>query len=212
MKKKNTFMRLAMVLVLLVLVTTSAVGGTFAKYTTKKDTTDTARVAKWGVVITANDSALVTTEVNGANEDHVVSEASDVVLAPGSQISKLADFSISGTPEVAVNVSYAANLELANWEVDGTEYCPLVFVVNGVEYKISDTVDNLELAVEGAIAALSDNYATPYDLSSVLAPKVLVYWAFEGDDVKDTALGDQAFAGNAATITLTITCTVTQID
>ena len=211
MKKKNTFMRLAMALVLLVLVTTSAVGGTFAKYVTTDSTTDTARVAKWGVVITANDSALVTTEVNGANEDHVVSQTSDVVLAPGSQIAELADFSISGNPEVAVNVSYAADLTLTNWKVSGVEYCPLVFVVNGVEYRFNDNVANLELAVEGAIAALSDNYATPYDLSSALAPEVLVYWAFVGDDVKDTALGDQA-AGNAATISLTITCTVTQID
>ena len=33
--KKNMFMRLAMALVLLVLVTTSAVGGTYAKYVTE---------------------------------------------------------------------------------------------------------------------------------------------------------------------------------
>ena len=49
--KKNTMMRLAAVLLVGVLLTTSVIGGTFAKYTTSDDATDTARVAKWGVTI-----------------------------------------------------------------------------------------------------------------------------------------------------------------
>ena len=45
------------------------------------------------------------------------------------------------------------------------------------------------------------------------APAISWKWAFEGNDnVKDTYLGDQAAAGNAATISLSVTATVTQID
>ena len=45
------------------------------------------------------------------------------------------------------------------------------------------------------------------------APAISWAWAFTGnDDDKDTYLGDQAAAGNAATISLDVTATVTQID
>ena len=54
--KKNMFMRLAMALVLLVLVTTSAVGGTYAKYVTSDTSTVSARVAKWG--FEANENSI----------------------------------------------------------------------------------------------------------------------------------------------------------
>ena len=46
--KKNRMMRLASILLVLVLMTSSVVGGTFAKYTTSVEGYDTARVAKWG--------------------------------------------------------------------------------------------------------------------------------------------------------------------
>ena len=52
--KKNVMMRVASVLLVAVLLTTCAISGTFAKYTTGDAGHDTARVAKWGVTITAN--------------------------------------------------------------------------------------------------------------------------------------------------------------
>lgn len=45
---KNKFMRIAAVMLMLCLVTTCAISGTFAKYTTEKSGSDTARVAYWG--------------------------------------------------------------------------------------------------------------------------------------------------------------------
>lgn len=47
--KKNKFMRLASGLLVGTLLTTCAISGTFAKYTTQDDGNDSARVAKWGV-------------------------------------------------------------------------------------------------------------------------------------------------------------------
>lgn len=51
--KKNKMMRAASALLIAVLLTTCAVSGTFAKYTTSETGSDTARVAKWGVEVTA---------------------------------------------------------------------------------------------------------------------------------------------------------------
>ena len=51
---KNKMMRAASILLVAVLLSTCAISGTFAKYVTTASGTDTARVAKWGVVITAN--------------------------------------------------------------------------------------------------------------------------------------------------------------
>lgn len=214
MKKKNTFMRLAMVLVLLVLVTTSAVGGTFAKYvTTGSAATGTARVAKFGVDIVASGEEAFKNEY--AADDALYTAGNTVVstvdvVAPGTK-GTLATVSVSGTPEVAVNVKYEADLTLSNWKIGSDDYCPLVFKVNGgTPIEFVDTVANLESAVEAALNKDSD-FAPNANLANTIT--VEWEWKFEsGDDVKDTALGDQADAGNPATIEFTISCTVTQID
>ena len=52
--RKNKMMRLASSLLVAVLITTSAISGTFAKYTTQDSASDSARVAKWGVTVMAS--------------------------------------------------------------------------------------------------------------------------------------------------------------
>ena len=47
--KKNKLMRLASCLLVGTLLTTCAISGTFAKYTTQDAAADSARVAKWGI-------------------------------------------------------------------------------------------------------------------------------------------------------------------
>lgn len=49
--KKNRMLRMASALLILTLLTTSVIGGTFAKYVSEGSVSDTARVAKWGVEI-----------------------------------------------------------------------------------------------------------------------------------------------------------------
>lgn len=51
--KKNKMLRLASVLLIVVILTTCVIGGTLAKYTTSDSAADTARVAQWGVTVTA---------------------------------------------------------------------------------------------------------------------------------------------------------------
>ena len=231
--KKNRMMRLASMLLVAVLLTTSTISGTFAKYVTTDGASDTARVAKWGVTIETTGKMFGDAYKDGvvafvANEDvDTITVEADTegtnVVAPGTN-GTLAAYDIAGTPEVDTEVTYTAELTLTGWKVDITddgvdnaeEYCPIVFNVNGVEIKFVDTVANLETAVENAIVNATAKYHTNDDLSAVEDDLVVTWaWAFEVDDatnVKDTALGDAAAAGNAARITLATTCTIAQLN
>lgn len=226
--KRSTLRRLLVLALCLTLVTCTLVGGTLAKYTTSASGADDARVAKWGVVITAdttNDFAKTYAKASSGTtsfENTVVSTVE--VVAPGTG-STLGDVTISGTPEVAVQVDYAATLTLSNWTVDNADYCPIIFTVEGQTYKIGDTgitdVATLKSAVEEAIADESGEYAAGTNLSTIGAdaPSVSWEWPFStstANDVKDTALGNAAAASTGEdtdiTIELSLTTTVTQID
>lgn len=218
--KKNRTLRVSALLLALTLITTCFVGGTFAKYTTSNSGSDDARVAKWGVTITPNGDLFSTTYAKG-DDAYTVSANSvvstDKVVAPGTA-GDLVKVVLGGTPEVAVDVKYEAALTLTGWTVDtDTYYCPIEITVDSVVLKGTDyaSAAEFETAVENAINDYSAKYQPGTDLSNatVEVPEVSWAWAFEGnDDVKDTDLGDKAAAGNAATIKLEITTTVTQID
>lgn len=235
--KKNWTMRAAVLMFALVLITSCFVGGTFAKYVKNGSGTDSARVAKFGVTVTANgelfakeyatdDAAAV-----GAIAKSVVS--TDKVVAPGTK--SAADFvgaAVTGTPEVAVRVSYkldAAGLKLENWkDGDGKFYCPLVFkvktangntLVSGTDFM---TADEMKAALINAVAAYTKEYEPGTDLTGKAADALAISWEwpFEtgtdgekpANNVRDTFLGDEAAAGRAATVSLTLATTVTQID
>ena len=219
--KKNKMMRIASVLLVAVILTTCAISGTFAKYVTSGNGSDSARVAKFGVTVTGTAETFAKTyekdDTGFTVATNTVVSTEDVV-APGTSGS-MAAFTISGTPEVAVNVKFEGTLELGDKWVDSTSayYCPIEVTVGTNTYKGLDysTADAFETVVNAAIAALSVDYAAGTNLSTIGAgaPAISWKWAFEGnDDVKDTYLGDQAAAGNAATISLNVKATVTQID
>lgn len=226
--KKSKFMRVAAILMAAVLLTTCAISGTFAKYVTSASATDSARVAKFGVVITATSgsafSATYATDeagVSGTIANSVVSaNGTDKVIAPGTSGAVTA-YSISGTPEVAVNVAYTCTVDLGDgWkDAENNFYCPVEFSVDGGTTWIgqsatNDTAEKLEAAVAAAVAG-SANYAANTNLSTATAPALIWRWQFStsaANDVKDTFLGDTAATGTAATIQVDTTCTVTQID
>lgn len=221
-KKKNVLMRSAGLLLVLVLVTSCFVGSTFAKYTVGSTGSDSARVAKFGVNVTATGTMFAKEYATDDGSAGTITKSvisTDKVVAPGTK-GDMASMTLTGTPEVAVRVSYAVNkFELKGWTTDGTtEYCPLVFTVGTASYKIGDTgidsVSDLQNKVKTAINAYSKDYEANTDLSGVGTDslKVSWAWAFEGDDAKDTALGNRAAEDKAATVALEITTTVTQID
>ena len=227
--KKNKILRLASVMLMLCLITTCAISGTFAKYTTSGTGSDTARVAKWGVTVTVSGVSLFNTTYNS---DKVLSSETDVnVVAPGTS-GTLADITISGEPEVATTVTVAGTLTLTGWSFEAdwdnnsetpattVEYCPIVFTINGVTYGTNDTtatnksatVAELKTAVETAISNLSGSFAANATLdASALNSKISWAWVNnEANNVKDTVLGNQAANATAPSVTLSLTVTVDQ--
>lgn len=107
--KKNMMMRIASVLLIAVLMSTSAISGTYAKYVTKGSADDAARVAKWGIKIatwTDGESLFSKTyEKNSETEITNTVSAEENVVAPGTENDKGISFSLTGTPEVAVRLT-----------------------------------------------------------------------------------------------------------
>lgn len=221
--KKNKMMRLASILLVCVLLTTSVISGTFAKYVTSGSASDTARVAKWGVTITGTADTFAKTYAK--NDGGFTLAANTVVstedvVAPGTS-GTMAAYTINGTPEVAVRVAFTGTLELGDKWVDAasTYYCPIEITVGTTTFKGLDyaSADEFEAAVNAKIATYTKDYEAGTDLSGIGgdAPTISWSWPFStsaANDVKDTYLGDQAAAGNAATISLSVTVTATQID
>lgn len=235
--KKNWTLRAAVLMLALVLITSCFVGGTFAKYVTSKSGTDSARVAKFGVTVTANGDVFA--KEYDTNDQAVVGTiaksviSTDKVVAPGTKSNGyFVAATITGTPEVAVRVSYkldAATLQLENWkDGDGQFYCPLVFkvktpdgntVISGMEFQ---TAEAMKAALVNTVAAYTKDYAPGTDLSDKAADTLAISWEwpFEtgtdadkpANNIRDTFLGDEAAADRAATVSLTLATTVTQID
>ena len=85
--KKNVMMRTASGLFIAVMLTTSIISGTLAKYTASADSTDTARVAKWGLgVQTFSIEDLFSDVYDGdaMTGNSVESSNDDDVIAPGT--------------------------------------------------------------------------------------------------------------------------------
>ena len=214
--KKNTMMRVASALLVAVLLTTCAISGTFAKYVTSAEAQDSARVAKWGVVVGATgDEAFAekyNDAANAAGTKVVSSVSGQDVLAPGTN-GNLGGISITGKPEVMVDIAVTADLSLTGWKLDAsTEYCPIIFTVGSTDIKIDGTtiktVAELEAAVEKAFTDLSaTNVAANTDLARSVS--ITWRWDFAGDDVKDTQLGNLA---TAPQISFECEVTVTQVD
>ncbi|MBQ8474373.1 MAG: hypothetical protein IJ499_01770 [Clostridia bacterium] len=121
--KKNKMMRLASVLLVAVLMTTSVISGTFAKYTTADDADDTARVAKWGVTVTATGSLYgkkyakaTDNKITASTAEETVSvwgkqAANNKVVAPGTKSDEGFHFDINGNPEVDTLVTMSIEHE-----------------------------------------------------------------------------------------------------
>lgn len=109
--KKNWTMRVAVALLALTMITSCFVGSTFAKYVTKAQGEDNARVAKWGILLTVEGNAFAT-QYEAENQDYidaggeysVVASNEDQVVAPGTnseQVGQTLVATVTGTPEVA---------------------------------------------------------------------------------------------------------------
>ncbi len=160
--KKNGTMRVAVLLLALTLISACFVGGTFAKYTTSTQGSDSARVAYWGFVEDASTElelfANIHTEA-GATDATVKSENGDNVVAPGTSGS--ADFAFEyKSKESTVNALTAgaiAKPEVAyTFTVDAT-------ITDG-DYDALDDNDNFYWTLKAPNATEATKYPTVAEL------------------------------------------------
>lgn len=243
--KKHWTLRAAGLLFALVLITSCFVGGTFAKYVTTGNGHESARVAKFGVTMSvANDTAFKKTyatdnsSVSTTITNSVDSNGHENLVAPGTKGSNFVVLSISGKPEVAVNVK----IEASGTDVflNAGEYPDLTTAADGDKFKLTTDYYPITYTLtktgertpvkEGKLNAIieylndrSGNYEANTDLSQVFGTYTLSWeWKFEGgNDKADTLLGAITACGMTTLPTLgtygtgvhlILTATVTQID
>lgn len=137
--KKNTMMRLASFLLIAVLISTSAISGTYAKYVTSDSASDTARVAKWGVTVLASGSLFGENYVPNSAADNkdtisaTVQQSVDVdipgsndIVAPGTKNENGLVFAIKGKPEVAYSIEYVTEGTNSDIWLDAGTYAVMV--------------------------------------------------------------------------------------
>ena len=207
--KKNRMMRLASVLLVCVLLTTSVISGTFAKYTTKYTAEDTARVALFKVTAfgTTADATTETVTVdifdqskiydtkdanyNAGVDDEDIKNSTNgtAIIAPGSW----GTFSFDVKNESEVDVTYTVDYTVDEKNV------PLEWSTDGSTW--TDSLSNVsatELAMETGTATVTIYWRWAFTNTSDEAAR----------DGSDTALG---FAGTAAP-SVKIEVTITQVD
>lgn len=235
MKKSNKLMRVSGVLLVLTLITSCFVGGTFAKYVSEGEGDDTARVAKWGVEVEVKGDGFKTeyekndylSSIEGST---VISSSKDKVVAPGTK-GTFGGIKITGKPEVAVQIKTTADVKFENWNVQesGEFYCPLVFTIgeteiNGLDYSdgTAGEAGSFAAAIKKAIEDATNKEISPNNDLSEFYEDITYSWEWPFQDGKgtvcdqsdelDTKLGNNAANGSAPSVKIDIKTTVTQIN
>ena len=199
--KKNKMMRIASVLLVAVLLSTSAISGTYAKYVSTSTGTDSARVALWkftiddtDIITTSNTFTfdLFNTSYEESNVDKEGIDNNAVVIAPGT--TGFATVTLKNISEVNATYEVAFSAEESGiplqWSVDGTDW--------------KNNISELDIS------------ATAINMNDDADITIHWMWAFESDvivkadqsDTIDTNLG----TAGTATVTFTATVTVTQVN
>lgn len=157
--------RLIVLLLCSTLITAHFTSGTYAKYTSSMETTDSARAARWGINVENEVDLFKDSVINGnsTNEDNII--------APGT--SGEYTFVISGTAETAYKIDIDAELE----DYTGGR---IHYYWDGEEMP---TGDDLVSVLE---TALSNNkvYAPGCDLENTQG-KHTIGWKWEYEEQKD---------------------------
>jgi len=226
--KKNTMMRVASALLVAVLLTTSVISGTFAKYVTNGNANDSARVAKFGVKVAGTGEYFADEYENGVGTKTVITSGTtgDAIVAPGTSKADVNTIVITGKPEVSTRVTFTGTVTLNDkWTTTGSDfYCPIIVTIKDKDGNVKAAINGatytsateFETAIETYINNFSAEYAPNTNFADI-ANSVFTLsweWPFVGDDAKDTILGNAAAdnVANAGTISIAVDVIVEQID
>ena len=212
--KKNKMMRVASVLLIAVLMSTCAISGTFAKYTTSVSSSDSARVAKWGFEPVAMNITGLFDKVYDAGATDFTVESEVDVIAPGTQGSAQFAFAYDEANGInAPEVDYTFKVDTTGsdcataiqnnpniqWKLDGGDYGTWTELIDALE--ALDGSEDYEAGQLPAGFGTSDNVHT-------------IYWRWifttgVASDELDTSMGN---ADELANVKIVIKITATQID
>lgn len=208
------------ILLALVLMSSSAVGYTYAEYATMDSASDDTRASNFGVTASVTGGGFAKKYVTSTTYDgiDVSVVSSSNIIAPGTT-GTFTGIKVSGTAETAVNIAITANLDVSNFkDASGNYYCPLRITVNGTTYYGLDyaTYGEFETAVENAIKAGAGQKAAGTNLGGISGLNGNYTWLWDwngsnGTKVTRTNAKDTALQGTAQ-VTLAVTCSVTQVD
>lgn len=229
--RKNKMMRVASGLLVATLLSTCAISGTFAKYTTSTESTDKARVAVWGF----NKDAV--TELNlfdSAYDTTVKANDNDNLIAPGT--TKTGTFSIINAdvakdPEVSYNFTVSvAGSSIADtiknnpnivWQLDNGTFGTWDKLMSDI-LSLSGTDTDYNAGTTQAVTKQYNPGEVPSAFASGKAHTITWKWIFDehaankeagtaNNDVNDTAMGNTAVTTDTEAV-VKITVSATQID
>ena len=189
--KKNKMMRTASVLLIAVLLSTCAISGTFAKYATKAEGEDTAKVAKWNVEIVEKGQTSFAFDLFETIKDTDGTAETDVapgLIAPGTQ----GEFTIALSSDSEVTANYKIDYTVTN--AGGV---PVKFSVDGGTTWTDDLADD-----NGTVAADAD-----------LSKDITVQWKWDIGGVSADGTGtDNEHGTGAKEVTVAVVVTFEQVD
>lgn len=174
--RKSIFAKIGAAAVVLTLVTSSLVGGTFAKYVTETSATAKVKVANWQVAFKQNDDTVI----SDSTEITLEGTADTKSLLPGD--SGQIDVNIYGEKS---EVGYTYTIKMAKVGEDST----------GIKF-YSDLDHKTEIPADGLTAKVG--YSTT---AADMNKQVSIYWLLPAgaDDTADTEM-----AGKTATYTISM--------
>ena len=192
--KKNLWFKLGLFCTALVLVATCFITSAWAKYTKTVSATDSARVAKFAVKVTEDQTEITsntkidifTTQLDNIYKDTTTNNNvnTEKLIAPGSNGSF--KIKVENTSEVAITLALTAKISYTNLP-EGVKAVPVKFYIgttapkNDADYK--DLADLTFAAQE----------LTATDGTTATTTTYTVFWKWVESD-NDTKLGEAAVA------------------
>ena len=214
--KNNIMMKIAMVLLATVMITSCAVSGTFARYTSTATGSSTARIASWdfkvgGTKVSTNNltfnlfNTVFDTNGSAATNDADVSDGdTPAVIAPGTW--GYFDIVLKNDSEVTARYSIAFSQSKTN-------------ASNGLNIKYLISTGNTLPAANSSwvsdIASLNIAASNSTVMAMDATKTIRVFWKWDfsgGNNSQETTLGENAGGANVPSIRVTATVTASQVD
>jgi hypothetical protein len=212
MRKTSKTARITILLLVLCLISTAMLSGTFARYTSEYAGADTALIAKWDVKFNGNEPTTSTAELDLFSHAYKTNineiEGEDYIIAPG--VSGDFTLKVENKGDVAAKMTF-------DFEAIGTAgTVPIEYSLDGSAWVNLATLET-ELNELGNMTNVAAGAAAP------TTQKVLWRWPYEASNTvyagstnaTDTTLGtDSAVLGEGSRTTyiLKVTATATQIE